>query len=212
MFLTQRTQPAVLYDRRSEAKVRFSEPCTGESHLRHHIDDITDTDMTGAGDRETLPRSRHSRRRALNVISYPLHLCRNFERRWSAKAVQGNGQHLPLQGTDGCTACGRIATAVLHATCLPTGKLNNQWRCQVCRNSWQTSAEPPSSTDIQLSRSEHLRKNAGHCLTLVESAADVASRKQLKRMGEAWLALAETPGWLDDVTPVSRPHPQSISS
>ncbi|UGX90257.1 hypothetical protein G6321_00030970 [Bradyrhizobium barranii subsp. barranii] len=166
--------------------------------------------MTGAGDRETLPRSRHNRRRALNVISYPLHLCRKFDRRWSAKAVQDETQQSPSQRPNGCTACGRIVAAPLHATYLPTGNCVNQWRCPVCKNSWQTSADATSSTDIQLSPSEHLRQNAGHCLTLEDTAANDAARKQFRSMGDAWLALAETQEWLDGATPpVSRPQPQS---
>lgn len=36
----------------------------GERCLRHHMQEITGTDTTGAGDRETLLRSRRNRRRA----------------------------------------------------------------------------------------------------------------------------------------------------
>jgi hypothetical protein len=92
----------------------------------------------------------------LNVLLYPLHLYRKFERRWTAKVVEDEGLRPPSQGTNGCTACGRIVAAPMHSTYLPTGKFVNQWRCPVCRNAWQTSADPASSTDIQLSRSEHL--------------------------------------------------------
>jgi hypothetical protein len=98
----------------------------------------------------------------------------------------------------------------MHATYLPTGKLINQWRCPVCRNSWQTSADSASGTVSQLSQSEHFRGNAGHCLTLEDTEANDAARKQLRRMGDGWLALAETQDWLDGVMPpVSRPKPQS---
>jgi len=137
----------------------------------------------------------------LNVISYPLHLCRKFERRWIARAVQAESQHSPSQRPEGCTACGKLVAAPAHATYLPTGTLINQWRCPVCKNSWQTSAEPANSTDSQLSRSDHLRNNAGHCLTLEHATADDATRKQLRRMGDAWLSLAETQDWLDGATP-----------
>jgi hypothetical protein len=146
----------------------------------------------------------------VNVLLYPLHLCRKFERHWSAKVIQDDGQSPPSQGTGGCTTCGRIVMAPAHATYLPTGEFVNQWRCPVCRNSWQTSADPASSTDIHSSRSEHLRENAGHCLTLEDTAADDAARKQLRRMGDTWLALAETQDWLDGVTPrASRPQSQN---
>jgi hypothetical protein len=146
----------------------------------------------------------------VNVLLYPLHLCRKFERHWSAKVIQDDGQSPPSKGTGGCTTCGRIVMAPAHATYLPTGEFVNQWRCPVCRNSWQTSADPASSTDIHSSRSEHLRENAGHCLTLEDTAADDAARKQLRRMGDTWLALAETQDWLDGVTPrASRPQSQN---
>lgn len=146
----------------------------------------------------------------MNVISYPLHLCGKFERRWSAKAVQEASQRSPSQGAGGCTACGQIVAAPVHSTYLPTGKFINQWRCLVCRNSWQTSADPASSADIQLSRSEHFRENAEHCVTLEETASNDAARRHFRRMGDSWLALAETQDWLDGVTPqVSRPQPQS---
>jgi hypothetical protein len=149
----------------------------------------------------------------VNVLLYPLHLCRKIERHWSAKVIQDDGQSPPSQGTGGCTTCGRIVMAPAHATYLPTGKFVNQWRCPVCRNSWQTSADPASSTDIHSSRSEHLRENAGHCLTLEDTAADDAARKQLRRMGDTWLALAETQDWLDGVTaPVSRSLPRSAQA
>ena len=126
----------------------------------------------------------------MNVISYPLHLCRKFERRWTAKAVQDETQRSPSQRPNGCTACGRIVTAPLHATYLPTGNLVNQWRCPVCRNSWQTSADAASSTDIQLSRSEHLRDNAGH-----DAAPNDAAREQFRSMGD--FALARILGMTD---------------
>jgi hypothetical protein len=45
---------------------------------------------------------------------------------------------------------------------------------------------------------------------LEDTAANDATRKQFRRMGDAWLALAETQDWLDAATPsVSRPQPQS---
>ena len=149
----------------------------------------------------------------MNVLLYPLHLCRKFELRWSAKVIQDDGQLPPSQGTDGCTACGRLVVAPVHSTYLPTGKLVNQWRCPVCRNAWQTSADSASSTDLQSNRSEHLRENAGHCLALEGTAPDDTERKQFRRMGDAWLALADTQDWLDGVTPpVSRPSPQSAQA
>ena len=146
----------------------------------------------------------------MNVLLYPLHLCRKVERHWSAKVLQDDGHSPPPQGTAGCTACGRIVMAPAHATHLPTGTFVNQWRCPVCRNAWQTSADPATSTDLQSGRPEHLRENAGHCLTLEGAAADDAARKQFRRLGDGWLALADTQDWLDGVTPpVSPPRVSS---
>jgi hypothetical protein len=147
----------------------------------------------------------------LNVILYPLHLCRKFERRWNSKAVQDECQRPPSRVTDGCNVCGRIAMAPVHSTYLPTGTFVHQWRCPVCRNSWQTSVDPGRGADTQLMRSEHLRNNAENCLTLENTAPNDAARKQLRRMGTAWLDLAETQDWLDGVTPpVSRPQPSAV--
>ncbi|BBO13339.1 hypothetical protein ABIA00_008068 [Bradyrhizobium ottawaense] len=142
----------------------------------------------------------------MNVLQYPLHLCRKFERRWSAKVVQDDGEMTASQATVGCAVCGRLAAAPVHSTYLPIGKFVYQWRCSVCRNSWQTSADPASGTEIQVSRSGHLRENAGRCLTLEGTAPSDAARKRYRRMGDAWLALAETEDWLDGaVPPVLRP-------
>lgn len=137
----------------------------------------------------------------MNVLLYPLHICRKFERRWSAQVIQDDGQPLSSKGPDGCTACGRLVMAPVHSTYLPTGKFVDQWRCPVCRNAWQTSANAVSSAELLSSRSERLRDNAGHCQTLEGTAPDDAGRKQFGRMGDAWLALAETQDWLDGVTP-----------
>lgn len=143
----------------------------------------------------------------MNVMISPLHLCRKFERPRNAKVLQADGQSLSSRATNGCTACGRIVMEPVHSTCLPTGKFVNRWRCPVCRNAWQTSADP-ASADLQPSRSEHLRDNAGHCLSLEGTAPDEAGRKQFRRMGDAWLALAENQDWLDGVTPpASSPQP-----
>jgi hypothetical protein len=149
----------------------------------------------------------------MNVLLYPLHLCRQFGRHWSTKVVQDNGKQSPSQATDGCTVCGRIALAPMHATYLPAGKLVNQWRCSACRHSWQTSADFVSSVDIGLGRSGDLRENAGHCLTQEDTAVSEAAREQYRRMGDAWFALAETQDWLDGVTsPVRQPLPQNAQA
>jgi hypothetical protein len=98
-------------------------------------------------------------------------------------------------------------TAPVHLTYLPNG-IVNQWRRPVCGNSWQTPADAAGSRDIQLRPSEHLRKNAEGCLSLEDNAANDAAREQFRRVGDGWLALAETQDWLDGVTPpVSRAQP-----
>jgi hypothetical protein len=64
--------------------------------------------------------------------------------------------------------------------------------------------------DIPSNASEPFRRNAGNCLALEDTAADDVTRLRFKRLGAAWLALAETQDWLDGVTsPVSRPQPSS---
>jgi hypothetical protein len=136
----------------------------------------------------------------LNVILYPLHLWRNLERRWTARVAQDESQGSSTRA-EGCNACDRVVKAPVHSTYLPTGNVVYQWRCSECRNSWQTSVDPAISTDSQLSRSEHLRENAGHCLALEDAAPNATTRRQFRRMGDSWRALAETQDWLDGVTP-----------
>ncbi|MBR0954879.1 hypothetical protein JQ591_30940 [Bradyrhizobium canariense] len=64
-----------------------------------------------------------------------------------------------------------------------------------------------------MSRSRRLRENAGHCLTLEGSALSDAARKRYRRMGDAWLALAETQDWLDGLTsPILRPLSQNAQA
>ena len=93
----------------------------------------------------------------MNVILYPLHLWRKFERRWTARIAQDESQGSAWLGSEGCNACGRVVEAPVHATYLPASGVVYQWRCPECRNSWQTSVDPTISTDSQSSRSEHLR-------------------------------------------------------
>lgn len=85
----------------------------------------------------------------MNVLLYPLHICRKLGRRWSAQVIQDDGRPLSSQGPDCCTACGRLVVAPVHSTYLPTGKFVDQWRCPVCRNAWQTSAGPASGAETQ---------------------------------------------------------------
>lgn len=64
------------HGRWSDAKGGFSGSRSGECRVRHHIQHITGTDITGASDRETLPRSRHKQeardeRLALSSASMP---------------------------------------------------------------------------------------------------------------------------------------------
>ena len=158
-----------------------------------------------------------NRRRALNVALYPLRLWREAKRRWTSRGGQDRSQLFPSRGTEGCNACGRLAKAPEYSTYLPSGDVVYQWRCSECCNSWRTSVYPARRADSQSSQSEHLRENAGRCLTLEDSAPDDATRRQFRRMNASWLALAETQDWLDGaIAPVARPLPQgrigSISS
>jgi hypothetical protein len=115
----------------------------------------------------------------LNVVLYPMHLWRKFERRWTARVGQDENQQFPSQGTEGCNACGRLARAPVHGTYLPSGDVVYQWRCSKCRNAWQTSVYPAISTDSQSGRSEHFRDNAA------EGAPHDAARRQFTRIGDA---------------------------
>lgn len=156
-----------------------------------------------------------NRRRALKIVLYSLHLWREAKRRWTSRGRQGESQLFPSRGTEGCSACGRLAKAPEYSTYLPSGDVVYQWRCSEYRNSWRTSAYPATSSDG--SQSEHLREHAGQCVKLEDSAADDATRRQFRRMNASWLALAETQDWLDGaLTPVGPPLPQgrtgSISS
>ena len=130
----------------------------------------------------------------MNVILYPLHLWRKFERRWTARIAQDESQGAVRLGSEGCNACGRVVEAPVHATYLPVSGVVYQWRCPECQNSWQTSVDPTISTDSQSGRSEHLRENAGHCPTPEDAAPDAAARGQFRHTSDSWLALAETPG------------------
>lgn len=136
----------------------------------------------------------------MNVTTYPLHLSRNFERRWSARAIGGEGRRSPSRGTDNCTVCGHVVTAPVTSTYLPTGKIINEWQCSACHNSWHTFVYPECNTDAPVSRSGRFRVNAGNYLMLVNTAPNDAARHRFARMSDAWFALADTQDWLDGVT------------
>lgn len=71
----------------------------------------------------------------MNALIYPLHLHRQFERRWAARAT--GDRRSPPQGTDTCTTSGHVVTAPSGSTHLPTGKIV-QWRCSASGNSRET--------------------------------------------------------------------------
>src|ERR1044072_3849008 len=119
--------------RRKQVEVNRSDPSVSLANVVR--DTISNGSLTGQAP-VTERRCRApatNRRRAVNVLLYPLHLCRKFERRWSAKVIRDGGQPLSSPGADGCAACGRLVMGPVHSTYLPTGKFVNQWRCPVCR-------------------------------------------------------------------------------
>lgn len=145
----------------------------------------------------------------MNVILYPVHLWRKFERRWTERVAQDECQRFRSVGTGCCSTCGRLAQTPAHATYVSSGDVVHHWRCSECRNSWQTSIYPVIDTESQSSQAEHLREKAGRCLTLEGHAPNELARNQSRRMGDSWRALAETQDWLDGMTPpVARPMQQ----
>lgn len=201
-------------DRTRRFKERFWDTRSRKCHFRHHIDAIAGTNLTGAGDRETLLRSRRNRRRALNAIGYSQHLNTRseYEHRRSDKLAQVDDRTSPSQGTDNCTLCGQRVTAPENSIYLPSGKIVNQWRCY-CGNAWETFVDRANPTNIELNESQRFRTNAGQYLILEGAAASEAMR--FGRISAAWLALAETQDWLDGVTsPVALllPQDRSLSS
>jgi len=79
----------------------------------------------------------------MNALIYPVHVRRQFERRWSARATDHENRRSPAQGTDTCATCGHVVTAPLRSTHLPTGKIVNHWRCSSCGTDWETFVEAP---------------------------------------------------------------------
>jgi hypothetical protein len=71
-------------------------------------------------------------------INYPIHIRRNFNRRWNALFAQKAPRNSPPEGTDTCR-CGDVVTAPsasFHTTLLVV----NEWRCSRCGERWQTMA------------------------------------------------------------------------
>jgi len=80
----------------------------------------------------------------MNVLIYPLHFHRQFERRWAARVADDWNRRSPVQGTDTCTTCGHVVTAPSASTRLPTGKVVNRWHCSVCGSAWDTFVDAPA--------------------------------------------------------------------
>jgi hypothetical protein len=120
------------------------------------MQEITGTDLTGTGDRETFQRSR--RNQEARIERFPLPPASLAQVRTS---VRRDGR-LPSQGTEGCNACGRLAKAPVHGTYMPSGDVVYQWRCSECGNSWQTSVYPATVTDGQPGYADLLPENTAH--------------------------------------------------
>jgi len=85
----------------------------------------------------------------MNVLIYPLHLHRQFERRWAARMAGDQHRRSPPQGTDTCSACGHVVTAPSKSTYLPTGKIVNRWRCSACGHAWDSFVDSPVRKDAK---------------------------------------------------------------
>jgi hypothetical protein len=69
---------------------------------------------------------------------YPIHLRRDFERRWAARMVREATGQSPPEGTDTC-ACGKTVTAPSSSTYSPD-EVANYWECSACGRQWKTIA------------------------------------------------------------------------
>jgi hypothetical protein len=78
----------------------------------------------------------------MNALIYPIHLQRDFERRWAARMVRDPTRQSPPEGTDTC-ACGNTVTAPSSSTYSPD-EIANYWECSACGRRWKTIA--PSHT------------------------------------------------------------------
>lgn len=77
----------------------------------------------------------------MDVLVYPLHVRRQFERRWAATVAEEQSRRSPAEGTDTCNTCGHVVTAPSASTHLPTGRIVNHWHCSTCGNTWDTFVE-----------------------------------------------------------------------
>lgn len=101
----------------------------------------------------------------MNALIYPVHVRRQFERRWAARATDHENRRSPAQGTDTCTTCGHVVTAPSRSTHLPTGKIINHWRCSSCGTDWETFVEAPVKEEEHKGSSMDglvLDRNAAH--------------------------------------------------
>jgi hypothetical protein len=74
----------------------------------------------------------------MNALLYPIHLQRDFERRWAARGVRDETRQSPPEGTDTCR-CGRTAIAPYSSTYSPNG-VANYWKCSACGRRWKSTA------------------------------------------------------------------------
>jgi hypothetical protein len=57
-----------------------------------------------------------------------------------------------------------------------------------------------------VTKSDDYRENARNCADLAREAKNEPARNRYKRMGTAWLALAEEQDWLDGAVPPDEPY------
>ena len=74
----------------------------------------------------------------MNAPIYPIHLRREFERRWASRMACGEARRSPAKGTATCI-CGDTVTAPSSSTYSPD-EVANHWECSACGTRWKTIA------------------------------------------------------------------------
>jgi hypothetical protein len=109
------------------------------------MQEITGTDLTGTGDRETFQRSR--RNQEARIERFPLPPASLAQVRTSVRRESGPGTWTAPVARNGGLQCVDVVY---------------QWRCSECGNSWQTSVYPATVTDGQPGYADLLPENTAH--------------------------------------------------
>jgi hypothetical protein len=88
--------------------------------------------------RDSLVLPPASRSTNMSAPIYPIHLRRDFERRWAAKMALHDARRSPPEGAATCV-CGDTVTAPSSSTYSPD-EVSNYWECSECGRRWKTIA------------------------------------------------------------------------